>query len=81
MDMCDSLEQTFSHAENVIATVREDQHGDKTPCEEWTVRELLEHMIGVVAGLGAAAGGEPPSSATPLGPRWRHGGRPACSTA
>jgi uncharacterized protein (TIGR03086 family) len=60
MDVIDSLEQTFTHAQGVIDKVEEHQHRDKTPCEEWTVRDLLEHMIGVVAGLGAAAGGGPP---------------------
>ena len=59
MDLVDSLDRTFQHAHAVIARVRPDQHGDRTPCEEWTVKDLLEHMIGVVAGLGAAAVGAP----------------------
>jgi len=59
VDVVDALDQTFSHASGVIAGVRVEQHDDKTPCEEWTVHDLLEHMIGVVAGLGAAARGEP----------------------
>jgi len=61
MEVIDSLEQTFTHARGVIAEVEPDQHADKTPCEEWTVRDLLAHMIGVVDGMGAAAGGRPPS--------------------
>lgn len=61
MDMITALAQTFAHAGSVIAGVRAEQHGDKTPCTEWTVGELLEHMIGVVAGLGRAAGGQRPS--------------------
>lgn len=60
MDLVDSLDRTFQHAHGVIAGVGPDQHGERTPCEEWTVRDLLEHMIGVVAGLGAAAAGAPP---------------------
>ena len=59
MDVVDALEQTFEHAHGVIAGVRTEQYADKTPCEEWTVRDLLEHMIGVVSGLGAAAAGMP----------------------
>jgi hypothetical protein len=35
--------------------VRPDQYDDKTPCDEWSVRDRLEHMIGVVDGLAAAA--------------------------
>lgn len=61
MDVIAALEQTFAHTSTVVAGVRAEQHSDKTPCSEWTVRDLLEHMIGVVAGLGSAAGGRPPA--------------------
>jgi uncharacterized protein (TIGR03086 family) len=57
MELIEALERTFEHTQAVIAGVRPDQHGDKTPCEEWNVGDLLEHMIGVVDGLGAAAAG------------------------
>jgi uncharacterized protein (TIGR03086 family) len=60
MDLIESLEQTFAHAGGVIAGVRPEQHGSRTPCEEWDVRALLDHMVGVVAGLGSAAAGEKP---------------------
>jgi uncharacterized protein (TIGR03086 family) len=60
VDLIASLDQTFKHAHGVIANVEASQYGNVTPCEEWTVRELLDHMIGVVAGLGAAAAGSPP---------------------
>jgi uncharacterized protein (TIGR03086 family) len=59
MDAIESLDQAFQHARRVIGGVQTVQLGDKTPCPEWTVRDLLEHMIGVVAGLGAAVGGGP----------------------
>ena len=59
MDVIDTLDETFRHTQAVIEGVRVEQYGDKTPCTEWTVHDLLEHMIGVVAGLGAAAAGEP----------------------
>lgn len=62
MDVLASLEQTFAHTSTVIAGVRADQHDDRTPCAEWTVRQLLDHMIGVVAGLGGAAGGQAPTA-------------------
>lgn len=58
MDVIAALDETFSHTSAVVAGVSTEQLGDKTPCTEWTVRELLEHMIGVVAGLGSAAGGQ-----------------------
>lgn len=61
MDIIDALEQTFDHAQGVIAGVRVDQYDDKTPCAEWSVRDLLDHMVGVVAGLGSAAAGNDPA--------------------
>jgi uncharacterized protein (TIGR03086 family) len=67
MDVIDALDKSFRHAHDVISRVRSDQYDDETPCREWTVREVLEHIIGVVAGLGAAAAGEPPGAFT-LGP-------------
>ena len=59
MDLIGSLDETFHHAHKVIGGVGADQYGDTTPCPEWTVRDLLEHMISVVAGIGAAAAGSP----------------------
>jgi uncharacterized protein (TIGR03086 family) len=61
VDIIDALEHTFDHAHGVIAGVRVDQYDDSTPCDEWSVRDLLDHMVGVVAGLGAAAAGREPS--------------------
>jgi uncharacterized protein (TIGR03086 family) len=58
VDIIDSLDSTFQHAHGVIAGVRPDQLDEGTPCPDWTVRDLLDHMIGVVAGLGAAAAGD-----------------------
>ena len=59
MDLIGSLDETFQHAHHVIGGVGAEQYADATPCPEWTVRDLLEHMIGVVAGLGAVAAGSP----------------------
>jgi len=64
MDLIDALDLAFAHAHDVVAGVRPDQYDDKTPCAEWTVRDLLEHMIGVVDGLGAAASGRAPEPFT-----------------
>ncbi len=64
MDIIDSLDSTFQHTHGVIAGVRPDQLDERTPCPDWTVRDLLDHMIGVVAGLGAAAAGAPRQSFT-----------------
>jgi uncharacterized protein (TIGR03086 family) len=59
MDLIGSLDETFQHAEHVITRIRLEQYSDKTPCVEWTVRDLLEHMMSVAAALGAVAAGRP----------------------
>jgi uncharacterized protein (TIGR03086 family) len=61
MDLIEALDRTFAHAHDVVAGVRPDHYDVKTPCAEWNVRDLLEHMIGVVEGLGAAASGKAPA--------------------
>ncbi len=57
MEILKALESSFNHTSGVIAGVQASQYNDKTPCEEWNVRELLEHTIGVVAGMGASVTG------------------------
>lgn len=61
MDLIMSLDRTFQHARTVIAGVGPEQYDERTPCEEWTVRDLLGHMVGVVAGMGAATTGQAPA--------------------
>ncbi len=61
MDIIDALDQTFQHTHRAIGNVSADQLDDPTPCADWKVRDLLAHTIGVVAGLGAAAAGTPPT--------------------
>jgi uncharacterized protein (TIGR03086 family) len=68
MDLLTALDQTFAHAGGVIAGVRPEQLDDPTPCEKWSVRELLEHMIGVVDGIGASVSGGAPDGPFELGP-------------
>ena len=57
MDLLNALDHTFQHAQFVIENVSADQYDNRTPCAEWTVRDLLGHTIGVVARLGASASG------------------------
>ena len=58
MELVDALEATFAHTHDVIAGVRPDQYDDPTPCREWTVRDLLGHVVGVVTMFGQAGSGE-----------------------
>lgn len=42
----------------VVSGIKPDQLGSPTPCSEWDLRALLEHMIGQHYGFAAAARGE-----------------------
>jgi uncharacterized protein (TIGR03086 family) len=59
MELIAALDTSFNHTHGVLTGVRPEHLTESTPCEKWTVQDLLEHMIGVVAGLGAAASGSP----------------------
>lgn len=65
MDLIASLDEAFSHAHSVISRVSPEQHDDPTPCSEWKVRDLLEHMVSVVGGIGAAVSGNEPQPFDP----------------
>jgi uncharacterized protein (TIGR03086 family) len=58
MDLIDPLDHTFQHTRRVIAGITPDQYDDPSPCDDWTVRQVLEHTMSVVAGMGAAAAGK-----------------------
>jgi uncharacterized protein (TIGR03086 family) len=60
VELIDALDRTYQHANRVMAGVRPDQFDAMTPCSEWKVRDLIEHMYGTVVIIGAAAGGRPP---------------------
>ena len=41
-----TLEKAFESASGVIAGIGADDLSEMTPCEDWTVRMLLNHIIG-----------------------------------
>jgi uncharacterized protein (TIGR03086 family) len=57
-DPVDLMERTFTATGRVVANVKPDQLGDSTPCTEWTVRDLINHLLGTADLFGAAARGE-----------------------
>jgi uncharacterized protein (TIGR03086 family) len=59
------LEQIYEHTERVLAEVRPEQYPLPTPCTEWNVRQLLNHMIGSVHGMASAVAGEAPTAGDP----------------
>src|SRR4051794_37296811 len=63
VDLVDALDRTFDHTHSVIAGIKPEQYDAATPCSEWNVRALMEHMVGVVAMMGAAAAGQAPQPA------------------
>jgi uncharacterized protein (TIGR03086 family) len=42
----EGLEQAVAVARGVLAGVRSDQFDDPTPCASWTVRDLVNHLVG-----------------------------------
>lgn len=42
----EGLEQAVAVARGVLAGVRSDQLDDPTPCASWTVRDLINHLVG-----------------------------------
>jgi uncharacterized protein (TIGR03086 family) len=69
MNPIDQLHQLGPHLGGVVAGIGPDQLDHQTPCHAFTVRGVLEHMIGGAAGFAAAYRGEepsPPELADPL---------------
>lgn len=48
MDFVDRLERSIAQAQPMMAGTAESQFGLPTPCTEWAVRDLLNHMIGTL---------------------------------
>jgi uncharacterized protein (TIGR03086 family) len=63
----DLFRRAASHTRAAVAGVDASQMGDETPCADWTVEELLNHIIGG-ASLGAVAfGAAAPEADSALG--------------
>lgn len=58
MDIRDLNRRTLATTIEIVDAVRADQLDLPTPCAEWTLRQLLGHMIGQHYGFAAAARGE-----------------------
>jgi uncharacterized protein (TIGR03086 family) len=58
MTPLEMTEQTLEDAQGVVNQVRPDDLGKGSPCSDWDVRALVNHMIGVLAMLTAPARGE-----------------------
>ena len=76
MDLVDALEQTYGQTEKVIANISDADLTKPTPCADWDVQTLLEHLVNVTLQFAALLLGEEPdwSAKPPLADRvgeWR----------
>ena len=61
----DQLAQLVQGFEQLIAAVRDDQWTGATPCAEWNVRNLVNHVVRSNRGFAAALRGEPQPAPEP----------------
>jgi uncharacterized protein (TIGR03086 family) len=59
MDILDLDRRALAAAGDQVARVSADQLGGPTPCLDWTLRDLVAHMVAHNHGFAAAARGEP----------------------
>ena len=48
MDLYEAFDRAITSTAAIVKTVRPDQAGAPTPCTEWDVRDLLNHVIGTL---------------------------------
>jgi uncharacterized protein (TIGR03086 family) len=58
-----SAEATLAIAQRTLAALTESDLGLQTPCEDFTVANLVEHLVGSITGIGRALGVEPTDDA------------------
>lgn len=49
MEPLDALERAYEHAEHVVAKTTPSDYARPTPCPEWDVRALLNHLVGSIS--------------------------------
>ena len=54
------FERATTHAANVMSGVSLEKLNDATPCTDWNVQQLIDHMVGGTDYLQAALAGEQP---------------------
>jgi uncharacterized protein (TIGR03086 family) len=57
----DQLQQSIASTRRVLAGVSADQLDDATPCTQWKVRDLINHLVGAQSFFAAALHGQPPA--------------------
>jgi len=46
MDSVETLQRVIDETQRVVDNVKPEQLADKTPCTEWTVRDIINHITG-----------------------------------
>ena len=67
------MRETCAEVAALVQEVRDDQLAAPTPCAEYTVADLLDHLDGVAVGFTVAAGSTADSTVEAGGPRDRVG--------
>lgn len=62
-DLREANRRVLATTTEIVAQVRADQLDLPTPCDGWSVRDLLRHMVGNNNGFAGAALGRPPEAA------------------
>ena len=68
-DWPDLLARTYAAVRRPVALLDERLLERRTPCSDWNVGQLFEHVVGTIAMFGTAAGAstfEPAPAASPL---------------
>ena len=75
--LAEQLGRAFDAVASLISNIRADQWSAPTPCTDWTVRQTVNHLIGMNRVFAALLAGQPPpprpswATGTPSAPRWR----------
>lgn len=57
MDVLDSCQRAFDSAQDVMKSVEPEDLSKPSPCSDWDVRALTNHMVSTVVAFTAAARG------------------------
>jgi len=69
MDLATTLERSANATAAVARGVRPDQLDNSTPCGDWNVEELMNHLIGTMEYFAARGAGSEPSGPPQPAPR------------
>jgi uncharacterized protein (TIGR03086 family) len=61
VDTLDAIDRSFASTRAVVARIGSDDLSRPTPCTDWDVRAVLEHVVGAINGFHATAAKLPPT--------------------